>query len=121
MRRAGVVLVAFFALAAGASAAARQDSGLFGVVTRGPVTPVCFAGRPCSAPVPNLTLAFSQYGIEVARATTDRRGAYRVALRGGTYTVRRVQRVGFLMRPTRVNVPAARWKRQDFDIDTGIR
>ena len=111
----------FLALTAGASAAGRAGSGLFGSVTMSPVTPVCVAGRSCSAPVPNLPLAFARSGVDVARVTTAADGTYRIRLAPGTYTVRRLKRIGMSMTPVTVQVPGGRWKHQSFSIDTGIR
>jgi hypothetical protein len=78
-------------------------------------------GVPCDGPAPRLTLAFDRNGTEVARVTTTAVGTYRVRLAPGTYTVRRLKRIGMSMTPTTVSVPGARWKHQNFSIDTGIR
>jgi hypothetical protein len=110
--------------AAPATATAIPASGLYGFVRRGPTTPVCQIGKPCSAPAV-VTLAFTRDGREVARTRSRANGAYRVALAPGTYavhTVRAAPSPPFAgMRPTRVRVPADEFRRQDFSIDTGIR
>src|SRR5439155_12427173 len=56
-----LVLLACVALiiVAGAQATVRRGS-LDGVVTRGPIPPVCVAEQPCDAPAKNVTLLFSR-------------------------------------------------------------
>jgi hypothetical protein len=93
--------------------------GLHGVVTRGPVAPVCRAGTPCSAPAAHVTLVFSRQGV-TRRATTDAAGRYRVALRPGLWLVG-APRFGFRMRPASVRVAAGANRRVDLSLDTGIR
>ena len=94
-------------------------SGLTGVVTRGPVTPVCRAGEPCSKPYPHATLVFSRAGA-TKRAVTDAKGAYRIALAPGRYEVR-VLRAQFGWKPTTAVVPRGRYARLNVFVDTGIR
>jgi hypothetical protein len=110
------------ALAAGSAFAAvshgATSGGLFGVVTRGPVSPVCIAGRPCSEPAPGVVLVFSRGGTDVARVTTRRNGTYRLQLAAGSYAVRSSVR---RTTPTSVRVKPATTTRVDFSIDTGIR
>ena len=110
-------LSAGFGLAA-ASEGATANSGLFGVVTRSPVTPTCIAEQPCSKPVSGAVLVFSRDGADVARVTTRRRGVYRVQLAAGVYAVRcSIRRLA----PTSVRVRPGTMRRVDFSIDTGIR
>ena len=73
------------ALAAGlvvAASASATGSGLYGVVLRGPIQPVCVVGEPCEAPA-QVTLVFSRAGIVVARTRSDAKGHFRIALREG--------------------------------------
>jgi hypothetical protein len=118
---------AFFALAAAVVAssagAATSTSGLRGLVTRGPIAPVCVAGQPCSEPAKNVTLVFSRNGRVVRRARTNDQGRYRIALAPGLYAVRLVPKpaIGRGLEPLRVRVVRARFRRVDFSIDTGIR
>lgn len=94
-------------------------SGLRGVVTRGPVSPVCVAGRPCSAPFAHARIAFVRGGRSTG-TVADAAGRYRVALPPGSYAVRIVgARFGYA--PRRVVVPVGRFGVQDFSVDTGIR
>ena len=58
-------------LIAGAAHAAPGQSGLRGVVMRGPITPVCVAESPCTEPAKNVTLLFSRGGHLAGRAATD--------------------------------------------------
>jgi hypothetical protein len=94
-------------------------SGLYGVVTRGPTTPVCRAGVPCTAPYGHSTLVFSRLGV-TRKVTTDTQGAYRVALPAGRWSLR-VQDAHFGWRPSTVTVPSARYAKLNVFVDTGIR
>jgi len=95
--------------------------GLHGVVTRGPTTPVCQVGKPCSEPAAGAVLLFSRGGRAATRVRTGVDGRYSVHLPAGIYTVRLKppQRIGGLS-PSRVRVRTA-MDRLDFRIDTGIR
>jgi hypothetical protein len=97
-------------------------TGLHGVVTRGPTTPVCQVGKPCSEPAVGAVLAFSRDGRVAARVRAGAGGRYAVRLAAGTYAVRvsPAQRIGGLT-PGRVRVAAGLDGRVDFSIDTGIR
>ena len=112
---AGVVA----ATAAGAS----PQSGVSGVVDRGPISPMCVAEQPCSAPARHVRVVFLQSGRAAGQATTDDAGKYRVALPAGAYTVqvagRTMQGAGSEARTVRV--PATRWVKANFSLDTGIR
>jgi hypothetical protein len=97
---------------------------LAGVVTRGPVVPVCVAGQPCDEPASNVRLLFIRNGAVVGRATTNLYGRYRLRLPAGTYGVRRAVTAAPIDRnldPNRARVYAGRLTRVDFSIDTGIR
>ena len=118
------LLAVLAALVAVSSAgAATSSSGLRGLVTRGPIVPVCTAEQPCDAPAKNLTLVFVRNGRVVRRATTNEQGRYRVPLAPGLYAVRLQvkQRIGRGLEPSRARVLADRFRRVDFSIDTGIR
>jgi hypothetical protein len=94
---------------------------LHGVVTRGPTTPVCHVGVPCSKPASGVVLVFSRAGSVVARVRSGDGGRYSVRLRAGTYDVRLTTKppIGRGLEPRQVVVRAA--ARIDFSIDTGIR
>ena len=110
------------ALADGAQASPAQGT-LSGLVTRGPITPVCTVEQTCDEPAPHVTLVFSHGGRDVARVTTGVDGRYRVRLRAATYRVWRAQSGAFdrKLDPNSVLVKAGRLIRIDFSIDTGIR
>jgi hypothetical protein len=114
----GLVIVA----GAGAQPTA-VSSGLHGVVMRGPITPMCVAEEPCTAPAKNVTLLFSRNGRIVGRAVTDSAGRYRLRLPAGVYAVRRPPPLGIGrgIEPNHARVYAGRFVRLDFSIDTGIR
>jgi len=117
--RIAVVLVAVGCLLVGSAAATPVSNGLYGHVLRGPVSPVCLAGEPCSAPAAGAVLVFSRAGQDVARARVRADGSYRLTLAAGTYAVRALS-----MRPVdpdSARVRAGHFRRVDFSIDTGIR
>jgi hypothetical protein len=107
-------------LSVAAGEASRPASGLFGVVKRGPIHPVCMANVPCDEPAAHATLLFSRRGVTV-RVKTDARGRYRVRLRPGRYAVRKPDRRLGSVDPAQVRVPAGRYARVNIFIDTGIR
>jgi hypothetical protein len=99
-------------------------SGLHGIVTKGPITPVCRVGQPCSAPA-QVTLIFRRTtgATRVYRTRTNVTGVYRITLPAGYYTVTTVERFGMAraIRPQHVHVRAGYNDKLDFRIDTGIR
>jgi hypothetical protein len=111
------------AIAGAAQAATQQQGTLVGVVTRGPITPVCVAEQPCDEPAAHVTLVFSRGGRDSARVTTSGKGRYRVRLAPGTYSVRRARfaSVDARLTPHLARVTGGRQLRIDFSIDTGIR
>jgi hypothetical protein len=118
-----VGLALFVALAFGCgSAGGGTATGLRGKVMRGPTQPVCHVNEPCEEPAKGVRLVFYRSGKAVARATTNQKGWYRVTLRPGRYAVSTMNpRVARSFTPKRATVPKTGMKRQDFDIDTGIR
>jgi hypothetical protein len=98
-------------------------SGLFGHVTRGPLTPVCVVGVPCSGPAPGITLQFMRRGTVAGRTVTDANGRYRISLAPGVYAVRALRGAQQVRRfePLQAVVRAEVMRRADFSIDTGIR
>jgi hypothetical protein len=108
-------------LATGPGLGATQRSGLYGVVLKGPVKPVCRADQPCDVPA-QVTLVFSRAG-RITRTRSARDGRYRAGLEPGIYAVRTVERIGIGrgLSPRRVHVRAGHWDRLVFHIDTGIR
>lgn len=115
-----LTVVVLVLVGAGASGAA-PGSGLYGVVMRGPITPVCTEGVPCDGPAPGVTLTFSRSG-RAWSTRTDQRGAYRIRLAPGIYAVRTSAKpFGLTPRPARVHVRAGHMDRLVFTIDTGIR
>jgi hypothetical protein len=106
---------------AGAPTTVSPDSGLRGIVTRGPITPVCIENEPCEEPAAGVVLRFSRRGVIVARARTDTAGRYRVKLLPGRYTVTTALRAGVTLTPPTARVVPARLARVDFFIDTGIQ
>ena len=103
------------------SAVSLLVGSLHGTVMRGPTTPVCRIGTPCTAPAKHITLLLTRNGA--TRTTmTDERGRYRVRLTAGVYSVRTNQRpFGTVPQPSRVRVRGGIDARVNFSIDTGIR
>jgi hypothetical protein len=116
---ASIVLLAV----AGAQAAPSRGT-VTGVVSRGPIAPVCVAEQACDEPAANVTLVFVRRGTTAGRAVANSAGRYRVRLAPGSYVVRRATvRAAFdrKLQPGRVRVNAGRVTRVNFSIDTGIR
>jgi hypothetical protein len=119
-----LVLLSSIAVVVVAGAQATVSRGtLAGVVTRGPIAPVCAVEQPCDEPAKNVTLLFLRDDRVAGRVVTDGQGRYRIRLPAGLYTVRRpgTAGVGRKLEPNRVRVYSGRNIRIDFSIDTGIR
>jgi hypothetical protein len=97
-------------------------SGLFGTVVRGPITPLCQEGQPCTEPAAGVKLTFVHDGEAVRSVVTSSTGRYHVVLPAGSYAVRmtktsRIERLA----PRAVVVRRGVMARRNFSIDTGIR
>ena len=119
MRAIVATLAGVGLLAAGGVQASTVTSGLYGHVTRGPVSPICIAEQPCSEPAAGVVLVFSQTGHEVGRVRVRSDGSYRIALVAGVYSVRGVSTRP--LEPGKTWVGSGRFRHVDFSIDTGIR
>jgi hypothetical protein len=110
------------ALATASAATATTRSGLRGVVRRAPISPVCIAEKPCSAPVKHAKLTFTR-GTVSRSVFTDADGRYRVLLASGRYSVRigATTAARFGSKPQTAVVTAGRVTVRSFTIDTGIR
>jgi hypothetical protein len=115
--RVAVLVLLTGILAAGSAQATGLRSGLYGDVTRGPISPVCVAEQPCDEPAAGAVLVFSREGREIVRAKAKVDGSYRVRIPAGVYVVRAGRRV----EPAKVRVLRGRMLRVNFSIDTGIR
>jgi hypothetical protein len=122
MRKAPVL--ALVGLVFVGSAGATSTSGLYGTVTRSPTKPVCAAEESCSEPSAHTRLRFLRAGSLVVTIVTDARGRYRIRLPRAVYTIRvaglPAGGIGNRIDPASVRV-RTNWRRQNFDIDTGIR
>jgi hypothetical protein len=98
-------------------ACASEQSGVEGVVMRGPIVPVCVADEPCDAPAAGVTVQALQSGSVVATTTTDRNGRFTLLLAAGDYTIRPVGDT----QPQSIHVNASKLTEVAFLIDTGIR
>ena len=122
MRHFLAILVAAVTVSVGA-ASGSTGSGLHGLVTRGPITPVCSVDQPCDEPAANVQLVFVRNGVVVSRVRTSATGKYRLALSPGRYAVRLPGKPGLgrIVKPQTARVLRGRYTRVDFSIDTGIR
>ena len=96
-------------------------TGLFGTVVLSPATPVCQAGKPCTAPAAGVRLTFSRGTRDVKSVITTSTGHYRVVLAPGVYTVRAGRSKIERLAPTTVTVVQGIVRRRNFTLDTGIR
>jgi hypothetical protein len=115
------VLAAAVACSAATGAARLPTTGLHGLVTRGPLSPVCGDELPCEGPAPDLRLVFSRNGVVAGATTTRADGTYRIRLRPGTYAVRVGEPRRTATKPSSARVPRTGFRRVDFFVDTGIR
>src|SRR2546428_14181057 len=101
--RLGLVVAAAL-LVLPAASSGTTGSGLYGVVRKGPITPVCRQGVPCDAPV-RVTLVFTRGSsdggttITFAAVRSNSNGRYRIALDPGFYTVRSTVKIGLTKLP----------------------
>jgi hypothetical protein len=123
MTRIAVVLSSAALVAVSGAGASLQRGTLTGVVTRGPITPVCALEQPCDEPAAHVTLVFTHDGTVAGRVTTNDAGRYRVRLPAASYSVRRasVAAPDRRLEPRNVRLRAGALIRIDFSIDTGIR
>jgi hypothetical protein len=120
-RLLALALLAGLGAVPAAAGSGEGPSGLRGIVTRGPLMPVCRVDVPCYGPA-EVTLVFVRRGREVARTRSRADGRYRIALLPGTYLVRTTKKgVGSAIKPPRAVVPSGRYASVDFLLDTGIR
>jgi hypothetical protein len=118
-----LLLVTVVAAVLAGTASGTTGSGLHGLVTRGPITPVCMMDQPCDEPAANVQLLFLRNGAVVSRVRTTATGKYRLALAPGRYAVKLPGKpgIGRNLKPQAVRVLRGRNVRVDFSIDTGIR
>jgi hypothetical protein len=107
------------------SAGSVTANGLYGLVEKGPIRPVCPVGKPCDAPA-QVTLLFSRMMTTAPREYATRSqadGTYRIALPPGYYTVTTKEKIGITrnIHPHYVHARRGSWDRINFSIDTGIR
>ena len=123
MRLVLLLLTAVVTISVGSASVATTGSGLHGLVTRGPIMPVCMVDQPCDEPAANVRLVFLRNGVVVSRVRTNATGRYRVALAPGRYAVRLPGKpaLGRVVKPQTARVLRGRYSRVDFSIDTGIR
>ena len=99
------------------------ETGLTGVVVRGPIAPVCQIDRPCNAP---FSAAFDVFenARRVAGFTSDAEGRFTVMLPAGAYRVVPAADAPILQRPAQVRtveVLSVGLTQVRLEFDTGIR
>ncbi|HEY2354182.1 MAG TPA: hypothetical protein VGH79_04705 [Gaiellaceae bacterium] len=119
-----VTLLAVAALAGCGGGGSRSHDGanghLHGTVTRGPTTPVCRTGTPCSGPASGQRLVFKS-GSGSTSVVAAKDGSYSVSLPPGLYAVAVLPlQIGHIV-PSTVRVVAGKTRNVDFQIDTGMR
>ncbi len=119
MRIFAIAFVIAFLLGSSAGGAVTVRSGLYGHVTRGPISPVCVAEQPCSEPAAGATLRFLRDGHLAGSVRVNTGGGYRILLAPAVYTVAAASRRP--LDPSTVRVRTGVPVRRDFAIDTGIR
>jgi hypothetical protein len=100
------------------------SSGVEGVVTLGPLTPVCVVGQPCDRPYQATLDIEDTSGQLVAETTSDANGSYRVGLRPGTYMIVPLSPPGQTLpraSSVQVDVPSGQFVTVDIAYDSGIR
>jgi len=99
------------------------DSGIEGLVSIGPVSPVSQPGEPDSRPYSaELSIIRLSDGEEIARVTSADDGRFRVPLAPGRCLVEPQQGQPFPTAPSQeVTVDAGRFTRIQVDYDSGIR
>ena len=104
-------------------AVASPVSGISGVVLRGPITPVCRAELPCSAPAGHVLVKVWRGDRIVSSALTDSHGRFRFVLRPSAYivTVRSPRGPALRTYSQRAEVVVGRMTRVRITLDTGIR
>jgi hypothetical protein len=116
--RLTILAVAVALVVAAAAPASVTKSGLYGNVSRGPITPVCAAEQSCSAPAANVVLRFTRAGVTTTTRTTSD-GNYRVRLTPGAYAV--APAAGGRITPDIIRIRSNHFAHVDLAIDTGIR
>jgi hypothetical protein len=100
-------------------------SGVEGVVTLGPTTPVCRVGQSCSRPVMATVAVRDPAGQQVLLFVSGSDGRFHVALPPGTYTLAPLPlQPGSLYPravPVTIVVTAGGYTQADVTYDTGIR
>jgi hypothetical protein len=127
MRNIPALLSFLLAGALGCSTAApggeATDSGLEGLVNRGPTQPVCVVELPCDEPFAAL-FHVAQDGREIATFRSDAQGQFSIALPPGDYVITPDASAPIIF-PTRqaktVRVEPNGMTRVELGFDTGIR
>lgn len=119
-----VGLIAAIASAGCVNPIVGRDTGLIGVVVRGPIQPVCMANEPCDDAPFSAGFTVRQNDRVVARFRSDAEGRFEIRLAPGSYTIVPDSDAP-LMQPSaqtkEVVVGAVGLTTVRLDFDTGIR
>jgi hypothetical protein len=110
---------AILAVAPSIASASGVRSGLHGLVRRGPTSPVCRPGAPCTAPASGVRVGFVRHAV-VHYTRTNAIGRYSIRLAPGRYTVL-VAGSRFGSDPSSAAVSRGHMSVFNISIDTGIR
>ena len=100
---------------------ADQQQGIYGTITRGPITPLCRAEVPCDGPYQTTIIVSNSQG-QVTWFTSGSDGSFRVDLLPGTYTLTPASADRFpWASTTTVTVVSGLYSQVDISFDTGIR
>ena len=121
MWKSALAVAVAAAVIGSAAPATTLSNGLYGVVRKGPIMPVCRNDVPCDAPA-QVMLLFMRGSSVVARGRSAADGRYRIEIPPGYYAVKTQPRIGFgAIRPLKVHVRVGHLDRLNFFLDTGIR
>lgn len=99
---------------------AKKTAVVTGIVTSGPITPVCRAGESCISVVSNHTIELEDAnGVVAASAKTNDNGLYVLNVYPGTYTLVLVPKIG-LGAGKQVTVKSG-MNNVDYMVDSGLR
>ena len=105
----------------GSDASVAGDSGIGGVVVRGPTCPVEMIGSPCPDLPVAVTIRVLSDGEEVTTVRSDDAGRFRISLEPGEYVLEVRTQTPESARPIPVRVDEGAFAQVTVTIDTGIR
>lgn len=99
----------------------KSSSGITGVVTIGPTSPVCVEGKPCSKPYSATILVLLPDGQKITEFKSDASGNFNIALNPGKYILESEKNRFPQMRRQMVEVFWGQYTTVNIYFDSGIR